>query len=298
MPRSCCWKIASMRRARSCSRPCVWRPNHAVAVHILGVIEMESGNLEEAARLIKRTTELEPHVHDPFYFLGLTYAHLGRHAEAVEAFEAALALKPDLRMVLRQLSESLEVLGRKDEARAAIHRRLALDAKDYGALYQLVRLDPGGVSAEDRARLEAAIAGDDLPEESARRLGRAGRYLRGGGPGGQGLPASEARQRYAAPDLDPDRRQIAVPDGQTPRQDAASYGPPQGIGGPRPANGSHRACLRRGLPQALRWHGLSLPRADLHPRHAALGQHAHRADPLEPSPGPWRRRARDRASRR
>ena len=126
-------------------------PNHAVAVHILGVIEMESGNLEEAARLIKRTTELEPKVHDPFYFLGLTYAHLGRHAEAVEAFEAALALKPDLRMVLRQLSESLEVLGRKDEARAAIHRRLALDAKDYGALYQLVRLDPGGVSAEDRA---------------------------------------------------------------------------------------------------------------------------------------------------
>ena len=142
-------------------------PNHAVAIHIMGVIEMESGNLEEAARLITRTTELEPQVHDPFYFLGLTYAHLGRHAEAVEAFQAALALKPHLRVVLGQLGESLEILGRKNEARAAIHRRLALDEKDYGALYQLVRLDPGGVSAEDRRRLEAAIAGDDLPEESA-----------------------------------------------------------------------------------------------------------------------------------
>ncbi len=142
-------------------------PNYAAAVHILGVIEMESGNLEEAARLIKRTTELEPQVHDPFYFLGVTYSHLGRHEEAVVAFQAALALKPDLRTVLRQLSEALENLGRKDEARAAIHRRLALDEKDYGALYQLVRLDPGGVSAEDRRRLEAAIAGDDLPEESA-----------------------------------------------------------------------------------------------------------------------------------
>jgi len=142
-------------------------PNHAAAVHILGVIEMESGNLEEAARLIKRTTELEPKVHDPYYFLGITYAHLGRHAEAVVAFEAALALKPDLRVVLRNLAESLEVLGRKDEARAAIHRSLALDDKDYGALYQLVRLDPGGVSAEDRQRLEAAIAADDLPEEGA-----------------------------------------------------------------------------------------------------------------------------------
>src|SRR6185369_15789191 len=75
-------------------------PDYAAAVHILGVIEMESGNFEEAARLIKRTTELEPKVHDPYYFLGITYAHLGRHAEAVVAFEAALALKPDLRMVL------------------------------------------------------------------------------------------------------------------------------------------------------------------------------------------------------
>src|SRR5215813_3027853 len=65
-------------------------PNHAPAVHILGVIEMESGNLEEAARLIKRTTQLEPTVHDPFYFLGVTYMALGRLEEAVGAFHAAL----------------------------------------------------------------------------------------------------------------------------------------------------------------------------------------------------------------
>jgi len=141
-------------------------PNHAAAVHILGVIEMESGNLEEAARLIKRTTELEPNVHDPFYFLGITCAHLGRHEEAVEAFQAALALKPDLRIVLRQLSETLEILGRKDEARAVIRRRLELDDQDLSALYQLVRLDPRGVSAGDRARLDAVIAGETPSDES------------------------------------------------------------------------------------------------------------------------------------
>ena len=87
-------------------------PDYGAAVHILGVIEMESGNLEEAARLIKRTTELEPTAHDPFYFLGLTYVSLGRLEEAVAAFHAALALKPDLRVVLRELSEALETLGR------------------------------------------------------------------------------------------------------------------------------------------------------------------------------------------
>jgi tetratricopeptide (TPR) repeat protein len=141
-------------------------PSYAAAVHILGVIEMESGNLEEAARLIKRTTELEPNVHDPFYFLGLTYVSLGRLEEAAAAFEAALALKPDLRTVLRQLAETLENLGRNDEARRVVYRQLELDPQDYGALYRLVRLDPKGVSAADRARLEAAVAEDSAPEES------------------------------------------------------------------------------------------------------------------------------------
>jgi tetratricopeptide (TPR) repeat protein len=142
-------------------------PNYGAAVHILGVIEMESGNLEEAARLIKRTTELEPTAHDPFYFLGLTYVSLGRLDKAVAAFQAALALKPDLRVVLRELSEALETLGRKEEARAVIRRRLELDPRDFAALYQLVRLDPKGVGAEDRARLERIVEDEEQPEESA-----------------------------------------------------------------------------------------------------------------------------------
>jgi tetratricopeptide (TPR) repeat protein len=120
-------------------------PNYAAAVHILGVIEMESGNFEEAARLIKRTTELEPNVHDPFYFLGMTYFYLGRHEEAVEAFQAALALKPDLRTVLRQLGETLEVLGRKDEARAVIHRPLPARApRSAGREHRGPRASGGG----------------------------------------------------------------------------------------------------------------------------------------------------------
>jgi tetratricopeptide (TPR) repeat protein len=140
-------------------------PSHAPAVHILGVIEMESGSLEEAARLIKRTTELDPTAHDPLYFLGVTYAQLGRHEEAAAALKAALALKPDLKTVLRQLSDTLDTLGRKDEVREIIHRRLELDPQDYSAFYQLVRLDPKGLSPSERARLEAAVAG--APDDEA-----------------------------------------------------------------------------------------------------------------------------------
>ena len=79
-------------------------PNHAAAVHVLGVIEMESGNLEEAARLIKRTTELEPNIHDPFYGssgVGLPTLTLAAMQERPRPpglprrASALLALKPD-----------------------------------------------------------------------------------------------------------------------------------------------------------------------------------------------------------
>jgi len=140
-------------------------PRHAPAVHILGVIEMESGNLEEAARLIKRTTELDPTVPDPFYFLGITYTQLGRHEEAAAAFRSALALKPNLRTVLRELSATLESLGRNDEACAAIRRLLELDPQDYSPYYQLVRIDPKQLTTAERAKLEGAVAA--APEESA-----------------------------------------------------------------------------------------------------------------------------------
>jgi tetratricopeptide (TPR) repeat protein len=141
-------------------------PNHGAAVHILGVIEMESGNLEEAARLIKRTTELEPTAHDPFFFLGLTYVALRRLEEAVAAFRSALALKPDLRSVMRPLAETLEALGRNDEAREIIHRHLALEPDDQGALYRLVRLDPKKVGAAERALLERAVQSAPLADTS------------------------------------------------------------------------------------------------------------------------------------
>ncbi|HZT17873.1 MAG TPA: sulfotransferase [Dongiaceae bacterium] len=137
-------------------------PDYAAAVHILGVIEMESGNLEEAARLIKRTTELEPGAHDPFYFLGLTYFHLGRPAEAAEAFAAALALKPDLRAVLREQANVLSILGRNSEAVKTVRHWLSLEPDAYDALLQLARLDPGGVTEEETARLQAAAESSEV----------------------------------------------------------------------------------------------------------------------------------------
>jgi Flp pilus assembly protein TadD len=134
-------------------------PGHAPAVHILGIVEMESGDLDTAARLIRRTTELEPTRPEPFYFLGLTYAQLGRHEDAAAAFRSALALNPELGPALLELSNILQNLGQSEEARAVLRRRLALNPQDMDALRQLARHHAQSLDAGDRAKLAAAAAG-------------------------------------------------------------------------------------------------------------------------------------------
>ena len=147
---------------------------------MLRVAEQYSGSDTGRQR---RANEDSLMVRSPLFVVadGMGGAQAGEVASkvAVEAFQAALALKPDLRTVLRQLGETLEVLGRKDEARAIIRRRLELDDRDLGALYQLVRLDPRGVSGEDRARLH-------LRERELLREGRGERDERHPGPGPAG----------------------------------------------------------------------------------------------------------------
>jgi tetratricopeptide (TPR) repeat protein len=142
-------------------------PRHAAATNILGVVEMESGNLEAAAAALGRAAALAPQAPEPRYFLGLALARLGRPEAALEALGAALALKADLRPALRALSDLLQSLGRKAEATAAIRRLLALDPGDVTGLYQLARHDRAALTAADKARLEAAAEGGTAPASTA-----------------------------------------------------------------------------------------------------------------------------------
>jgi len=134
-------------------------PRHAAAVNILGVIELESGNLAAAVGLLERAVALAPAAPEPLYFLGLAQGRLGRPEAAADALAAALALKPDLRPALRELSRQLQSLGRKAEATAALRHLLALDPGDAAALYHLARHDRAALTAKERAQLEAVAQG-------------------------------------------------------------------------------------------------------------------------------------------
>ena len=70
-------------------------PNHADALHLLGVLATQAGQHELAVELINKAIAINPDF--PVYFnnLGSALLFLGRFDEAAVAFRSALRLKPD-----------------------------------------------------------------------------------------------------------------------------------------------------------------------------------------------------------
>jgi protein O-GlcNAc transferase len=70
-------------------------PQHAQALHCLGVIAHQNGKNDVALGLIQQAVALDPH--DPTFRnnLGEAFRLSGRFAEAIPQYEKAIALKPD-----------------------------------------------------------------------------------------------------------------------------------------------------------------------------------------------------------
>lgn len=91
----------------------------ADANHLLGVVALEQGRLDEAEALFRRAIARQPGA--PWYHqnLGLCLRRLGRPAAAEAAFLTALARQPDFVDARYQLGLSLQEQGRFEEALAA-----------------------------------------------------------------------------------------------------------------------------------------------------------------------------------
>src|SRR5580698_4088035 len=101
-------------------------PQHADAVHLLGMIEHANARHVVAIGMIRKAIAInpnEPHYHSN---LGTVIQAQGKLDEALASFEQALALKPDLAEVHSNFGNILLTQGKLDQAVTCQERALAL----------------------------------------------------------------------------------------------------------------------------------------------------------------------------
>ncbi len=104
------------------------RNSHALM--LLGVIEHESKNLFEAAFAFHRASRLEPYRYEPHYNTGIVLEEAGRYEQAIERYEAALALAPNELEVMENLVRCYVKSNTKlDSAGELIDKSLAQETR-------------------------------------------------------------------------------------------------------------------------------------------------------------------------
>src|SRR3984885_1643823 len=81
-------------------------PNHAGALHLMGLIAFRAGQYDHALEWTARAIAQEP---EPDYLASLpaTQVKLGRREEAIKALDKAVQLKPDDAALWKQMGDAL-----------------------------------------------------------------------------------------------------------------------------------------------------------------------------------------------
>ena len=133
-------------------------PNHAGALHLMGLIVLQNKQYDHALAWITRAIAQDPKA-EYLASLGATLSRQGRHEEALKAFDKAVQLKPDDAALWKQLGDALLQLQRYDHALLGFQHVLKLDPRDQDAAYK------SGVLLHDAGRFEEAVAHLDRCDE-------------------------------------------------------------------------------------------------------------------------------------
>ncbi|MFQ5785014.1 MAG: sulfotransferase [Alphaproteobacteria bacterium] len=128
------------------------RPDHADALHLLGLVAQQTGRGGEAIALIGRAIAAAPGVARYHGNLALALLQQGRLGEAEARCREALALDPGYVDGLNTLATILKDQGRLDEAIASLRRAVAL-RPDYAPAHNNL-----GNILKDRGDFDAALA--------------------------------------------------------------------------------------------------------------------------------------------
>jgi tetratricopeptide (TPR) repeat protein len=102
------------------------QPDNALALHFLGVIHYQRGELAAALPLLERAIALQPAEAEFHNNLGLALAASDRENDAIAAYRAALLLKPDHASAWNNLGLALQSRNEVGDAIDAFRRALAI----------------------------------------------------------------------------------------------------------------------------------------------------------------------------
>ncbi|MGB8169488.1 MAG: tetratricopeptide repeat protein [Chthoniobacteraceae bacterium] len=127
-------------------------PQHADALHSLGLIAYQVGRNDIAVDLIGQALALAPTVAEYHSNLGLVLTSKGEPDEAIAAFHRALELKPDVASIHNNLGNAFKDRGDFDKAIASYRHAIQLEPNYVEANSNL------GAALAQRGQLEEAIA--------------------------------------------------------------------------------------------------------------------------------------------
>jgi len=128
------------------------QPDHADALHHLGLIAYQVGRHELAVELISRAIALHPNNPGACSNLGEAYRAMGARGEAIAHFRRALELDPAHAAAHYNLGNTLRELARLDEAITA-YRRAVESRPDYAEAHNNL-----GIALAAQDQHDAAIA--------------------------------------------------------------------------------------------------------------------------------------------
>lgn len=138
-------------------------PAHFNALQLLGVLELQAGNVGAGLALLEQALQIRPKAVATWVNHAMALQLLGRPTDALESIDRALALRPGAADALGLKAKILTDLARKEEAVACLSSLLTKNPTDLDALIgrSTLLVDLGRASA---ALVDATLAVKLAPE--------------------------------------------------------------------------------------------------------------------------------------
>ena len=134
-------------------------PDHADALHLLGLLRVSQGRGEEGTALLRRAADRTPGLPAVWYNLSLALSGARQSEEAIACLQRAVALNPGYAEAHLALGQAAKAGGRNEEAAASYRRALAAAPCDVPLLNRLgIACADVGLLGEAEDCLRRAVA--------------------------------------------------------------------------------------------------------------------------------------------